>query len=544
MSIIRCHVILMFVSLLVGAIFTHSARAQTGEVPAPAATQLAPVSLPGILVTGAARSSFDVPASISSVSIKDADGKNIQPSEYLRQVPGVRARSRENYAQDEQISIRGYGARASFGVRGVRLYSDGIPATMPDGQGQLSSVDLDAADRIEVLRGPFSALYGNSSGGVIRLFSADGTQPSRVIVRLGTGPDHTFKQSLGARGVRGALDYNLDLSHMRTQGYRDHSRAERDDVYNVDEYAEAIWRLAPCWSLSAGARHSEVRFSTVDHYAAPGNPDDSGRVAYVATTPVAGLMFRANANWHLYASYGQGFETPTFNELSYRADGSGGLAFDLQAAHSRNAEIGSKLRWGDHGMLDLAFFRGDTRNELGVDTSAGGRTTYRNIGRARRQGAELQAVVPIADDWTLRPAYTYLDARVDLSAQACDTGATCNTSGNRLPGVPRNALDLSLDWAGHRGWRMGLDGQAIGGVPVNDANRASAPGYALLGAHMGFRKQLGHTRIDTSLRLHNLLDQRYISAVVVNQSNGRYFEPGPARGAFIVIRIQHAPTAH
>ena len=69
--------------------------------------------------------------------------------------------------------MRGFGARSSFGVRGVRLYSDGIPGTMPDGQGQFSQFDLGSADHIEVLRGPFSALYGNSSGGVIAIFTED-----------------------------------------------------------------------------------------------------------------------------------------------------------------------------------------------------------------------------------------------------------------------------------------------------------------------------------------------------------------------------------
>ena len=88
-------------------------------------------------------------------------------------VPGVSAQSRQNYAQDLQLSVRGFGARSSFGVRGVRLYSDGIPGTMPDGQGQFSQFDLSSRDHIEVLRGPFSALYGNSSGGVIAIFTED-----------------------------------------------------------------------------------------------------------------------------------------------------------------------------------------------------------------------------------------------------------------------------------------------------------------------------------------------------------------------------------
>ena len=98
----------------------------------------------------------------------------VNASESLVAVPGLVVQNRQNYAQDLQISSRGFGARSAFGVRGVRLITDGIPATMPDGQGQAATFNLDMAERIEVLRGPFSALYGNHSGGVIQLFTRDG----------------------------------------------------------------------------------------------------------------------------------------------------------------------------------------------------------------------------------------------------------------------------------------------------------------------------------------------------------------------------------
>jgi iron complex outermembrane receptor protein len=94
-------------------------------------------------------------------------------------VPGLVHANRQNYAQDLQISSRGFGARSAFGVRGVRLIADGIPATMPDGQGQAATFNLDMAERIEVLRGPFSALYGNHSGGVVQLFTRDPKGPPR-----------------------------------------------------------------------------------------------------------------------------------------------------------------------------------------------------------------------------------------------------------------------------------------------------------------------------------------------------------------------------
>jgi iron complex outermembrane receptor protein len=92
-------------------------------------------------------------------------------NEALATVPGLLVANRYNYTQDLRISIRGFGARAAFGVRGVKVLLDGIPQTLPDGQGQLSNVEVSELDRVEVLRGPSSSLHGNASGGVISLVS-------------------------------------------------------------------------------------------------------------------------------------------------------------------------------------------------------------------------------------------------------------------------------------------------------------------------------------------------------------------------------------
>ncbi|OYU98419.1 MAG: iron transporter, partial [Burkholderiales bacterium PBB5] len=120
-----------------------------------------------VVVTGSLRAmrTLELPFAVTAIdaaALRQA-GPMVNLSEVLSRVPGVVANNRNNYAQDLQISSRGFGARAGFGVRGLRLYTDGIPATMPDGQGQVAHVDLAGAQRIEVLRGPFSVLYGNSS---------------------------------------------------------------------------------------------------------------------------------------------------------------------------------------------------------------------------------------------------------------------------------------------------------------------------------------------------------------------------------------------
>jgi iron complex outermembrane receptor protein len=188
-----------------------------------------------VLVIGSARAqrALDAPFAISSVdaqALRDA-GPMVNLSEAMGQVPGMVVNNRNNYAQDLQISSRGFGARAAFGVRGMRLYTDGIPATMPDGQGQAGHFDLAGAQRIEALRGPFSALYGNSSGGVIALFTAP--------VKAGLAEAAVDVGSFGLRQARlgvasplgevlgGALTVRANLSKFEIDGFRPQSAADR-----------------------------------------------------------------------------------------------------------------------------------------------------------------------------------------------------------------------------------------------------------------------------------------------------------------------------
>jgi iron complex outermembrane receptor protein len=187
-----------------------------------------------VTATRVAEDSRDLPMSIDRVDAATirTGQPQINLSESLVTVPGVSAQSRQNYAQDLQISVRGFGARSSFGVRGVRLYSDGIPGTMPDGQGQFSQFDLGSADHIEVLRGPFSALYGNSSGGVIAIFTEDAKPGYGIEGNAEYGSFNAQRYALKTTGDDGAINYVVDGSHFQTDGYRDHSEAERN-IFNA-----------------------------------------------------------------------------------------------------------------------------------------------------------------------------------------------------------------------------------------------------------------------------------------------------------------------
>ncbi|CAN5732227.1 TonB-dependent receptor [soil metagenome] len=192
----------------------------------------APSTLPSVVVTATriATPTFDVPASIDRIggdAIRDGRAQ-VNISESLGGVPGLLARDRQNYAQDVQISVRGFGARSTFGIRGVRMYVDGIPATFPDGQGQITNVDLGSVERIEVLRGPFSALYGNSSGGVLQVFTEEGNGRTTLELGVSGGSNGSLRLGAKASGSNGSFGYVVGASHFETDGYRDHSAAERN----------------------------------------------------------------------------------------------------------------------------------------------------------------------------------------------------------------------------------------------------------------------------------------------------------------------------
>ena len=684
--------------------------AQTASIsPSRAGADLAPVV---VTATRTEARPFDIPASIDRIGGDEIrDGRaQINISESLGAVPGLIARDRQNYAQDVQISVRGFGARSSFGIRGVRLYVDGIPATLPDGQGQISNVDLGSVDSIEVLRGPFSSLYGNSSGGVIQVFTEEGRGTPRLGVTVAAGSDDSVRLATKVAGAVGAFGYVASVSRFRTDGYRDHSattrtlgnmkltlrpddaskltlvansvslpaaqdplglsraqyeanprgvdpsavafntrksvdqtqggltyerritdantlqlmayaghrateqfqsipvatqanprqpggvidlareyrgadlrwtyktelidaplaivgglaydsldehrrgfqnytgtgagqvlgvqgalrRDENNDVSNFDQYLQASWKFAPQWTLNAGVRHSRVNFNFADNYIVGVNPDDSGSTKYSATLPVVGLMFAANESVHLYATAGRGFETPTLNELAYRSGGATGLNLGLQAARSTSLEAGIKARFGAFGDLNLASFHTRTDNEIVTETNQFGRATFKNAGATRRTGLEAGWSNRFAENLRAQVAYTWIDAVYKDGFLTCAT-APCATpnlliaGGNRIPGIARSSLFAGLNWVPARGIRGGIEARLLSRVFVNDQNSDAAAGYATASANVGYATTAGPWELGAFVRVDNLFDRQYAGSVIVNDGNGRFFEPAPGR---------------
>ncbi|MEI2558377.1 TonB-dependent receptor [Acinetobacter pittii] len=193
---------------------------------------------------------LQTPASVFRIDAPQVDtSSQVNLTEVVKGVPSLQIRNRENYAQDLQLSMRGFGARSTFGVRGIRLYVDGIPATMPDGQGQTSNIDLSSLDHVEVLTGPFSSLYGNSSGGTILTSTKEGQGKDSIELSYSGGSHDKSRAGLvlqgGAKGEN-EPSYIISSSYFDTDGYREHSGAEKvlnnaKLSWNLDDGSKINW---------------------------------------------------------------------------------------------------------------------------------------------------------------------------------------------------------------------------------------------------------------------------------------------------------------
>ncbi len=185
-----------------------------------------------VTASRSAQTVFDAPGSIDLVTREQIEraGPQINISEALSTIPGINVADRNNYAQDLQISIRGFGSRAPFGVRGVRLMVDGLPITLPDGQGQTSQFAASSTDRIEVLKGPIAALYGNASGGVIQAFTREPSIRPEWRATGFVGSDDLYRSSVQYSETRGDYGLVLDYGALSSNGFREYSAAERHHV--------------------------------------------------------------------------------------------------------------------------------------------------------------------------------------------------------------------------------------------------------------------------------------------------------------------------
>lgn len=202
------------------------ARQDTLEVPPPTAVH--PLEALRVTVTRVETNLLRVPFAVAALDAEafQAGERGVSLEESLRAVPGVTVHDRRNFALGDRLSVRGSGARAQFGVRGVRVLLDGIPLTMPDGQTPLTALDPASLGRGEIVRGPAAALYGNAAGGVLAFHTREpeaGTAGGEP--RLLLGSHGLIEARAAAGGRRGELGWRLSGSRLETDGFRDHARA-------------------------------------------------------------------------------------------------------------------------------------------------------------------------------------------------------------------------------------------------------------------------------------------------------------------------------
>lgn len=671
------------------------------EEPVTEVQRLAPIV---VEATRTDRAILETPASTYYLNQEQQNSLNVNLSETLKGVPGLQLNNRENYAQDLQISMRGFGARSTFGVRGVRLYVDGIPATMPDGQGQTSNIDLNSLDHIEVLSGPFSSLYGNSSGGTILTQSREGQGPDSVTLGYSGGSQNKGQTNLVLQGGSenaSEPSYIISSSYFDTDGFRDHSgahkvlnnakltwdlddgskinwvnnyvkivaddpgglekkdwkanpkqidsriqgfntrkeieqfqtgltwskpvndqhelygmaywgqrevvqyqsiskffqslekhpggvidfdrqfygadlrwtgkdilqntkliagvaidgmtedrkgyknfigstlgvkgelrRDEDNTLWNADPYLQASYNFAPDWTLDAGIRYSNVHFKSEDHYITESNGDNSGKTTYEKLLPSVALSWKIFPELMTYASYAQGFETPTFTEMAYPADGSNDV-LSLKAAESETYELGLKSanRFGD---FTAAIFHTSTQDDIVSAVNDNGRSTFRNADKTLRKGLELSWSKDLWRGLAAQASYSYIDATFDadipeILGKDGKVAVVKIPNGNYIPGIAKNQAFLSLGWKPENGFNAGLDVRYSDRIYVNDINSQYAPSYTVAGANVGYNWNVKDLSVKTFARVDNLFDKDYSGSVIVNESNGRFYEPAEGR---------------
>lgn len=649
---------------------------------------------------------------------------NVNLSEVLQGVAGLQINNRENYAQDLQISMRGFGARSTFGVRGIRMYVDGIPATMPDGQGQSSNIDLNSLDHIEVLTGPFSSLYGNSSGGTILTETKEGQGKDSIQVGLNAGSHHKQQANIQLQGGSEQANqpaYVISSSYFDTDGFRDHSAAqkvlnnakltwnledgskinwvmnrvdidaddpqglkheqwkanpkqvndskntynvrkeieqtqtgltwtkplndqqelysmfylgnrqvvqyqsipkctlskttgecientsqlnprhaggvidfdrdyygadfrwtgkallpnttlvagvaldrmvedrkgynnyneqnifgikgavrrdEKNTLWNLDPYVQASWQFLPTWHLDTGLRYSNVHYESDDHYIIDKNGDDSGSTDYQKLLPSVALGWEILPELYAYASYGKGFETPTFTEMAYPTLATSGINFDLKPASSDTYELGLKSQ-NAFGMFTLAVFNTVTKNDIVPDDANAGRNTFRNAEQTLRQGAELAWQHQLWQDLKLSASYSYLDATFDADIAATSTKPLIE-KGTYIPGIAKNQAFTRIAWQPEQGFQAGLEARYMDKIYVDDINSDTAPSYTVMAANVGYLWVNRDWKVNSYARVDNLFDRNYVGSVIVNDGNSRFFEPADGRNFSVGMSVTKA----
>ncbi|MDQ3205802.1 MAG: TonB-dependent receptor [Pseudomonadota bacterium] len=332
-------------------------------------------------------------------------------------------------------------------------------------------------------------------------------------------------------GRWGYENFVADATGETVLGVRGRLRRDEDNrVDNRELYVIGDYQPAPGWNLLGAVRHAWLDFDSRDGFLA--NGDDSGGSRYRENAASLGVA-RAFGSGEVFGSLGRGFETPTITESAYRSDGGAGFNPDLVPATFESAELGARWR-GDGTRASLAVYRVEGEDEIVPALSSGGRTSYANAGQTRRDGVELSVEGALGAGWSYTVAANWIRARFeeDFSYQVARGGppeARVVEAGNRIPGIPRADGFAELAWRSHNDRvAAAVELRASDAIPTDDLNSDTAPGNARVALRARWRPA-GNSGWRVFGRIDNLLDREYVGSVIVNDGNGRFFEPGIGR---------------
>ncbi len=385
------------------------------------------------IVVSATRLETSVRDMARSVSLIDKERiqngtQQLGLDEALAAVPGLYMQNRYNFAQDLRIALRGFGARSSFGVRGVKLVVDGIPETLPDGQAQVDSIDLGSARRIEVLRGPASSLYGNAAGGVIAVESELGAAAPVVEASLAAGELGFSRYGLKAVGTADGVDYLLNLSHQEVDGYRDHASA-RGSLLNAKvglPLAGGADRLIATvnWSdqpqardpgginaAQAAAAPRSARDANLQFDAGEALDQQRAGVVYERPRDAGTLTLRSYVTWRDFA-----------NRLPFN---SGGIVEFDRFVYGLGAQFqfGDTLpeRWQLVVGADLDR-QDDDRRRFDNENGAYGALAFEQREQVAANAVYLQSEFAIDERWTLAGGLRYDEVEFDVDDRFLGNG--------------------------------------------------------------------------------------------------------------------------
>ena len=321
------------------------------------------------------------------------------------------------------------------------------------------------------------------------------------------------------------------------------TRNEDNIAQAMNAYLLGTFFFSERYTVTAGTRLGEVEFESKDLYVTSMNADGSGKVRYSQVSPVVGVTRHVDPSLNVFVNYGRGFETPTLAEVSYASSSSGTTptsTFNRTIRSSKNdqAELGVKWRPGRGQSLSATVFWVSTENEIVTDQSAFGRTSFKNAPKTKRTGGEISWNREWSTQWRLLIAATVIDATYETTFMS---GTSVVGAGKKIPGIPANVVFGELEWAQARntrsavqGWSAGLEAQSVGRRYANDVNTLSADSFETVALRSGYSRTVGATDLRVFARIDNLLDEKYVGSVIVN--NASPFEPSPERNWIVGVK--------